>query len=551
MAAAAEAAKRAAVGLHPPSSAFAELLRNSRFASFDPLVRQTYYSPPENLHRGDWGLKRPITLRRKNAHITLKDYEHRAFFVEWSRGDPQVNFIKKFDAANITPTVGEGESGVWGARLGKHKSYWMIDSDYCPEEDESDLPVFKSEPEPEPEYDHELAEAEVNEMLALGESGPGMYGADPKEKEEWEGEDYIQPNIYAMSPQQFHHYIKKLRTLRPQFMEWLKKHAEVNPHLVGKRVTDLHNDALTLHRQFLAEYWKKEFTNSVSRKVEQQPHAYAGLTYARMSILDGDFTRKFEPGLVLQEIPFATEKPSEKEKEEEEGEKELPAHIVSYAGVSALLNSGELPEHIEPLVKKDADTIDPKNVEKASMSMAFMPGTFMLYQAPNVVGRFAQGLKGVRVTAEVVVDPEEEVREADVWYSQLSEEVKSDLAALVAEQTEAGQTQEIEEFKSELTHALGTVLEDREAAIQEVIEEANSMDKQGDNYLNDADKDYVDYEEMEREDDEDAEDHEDHEEHKEHKDIKAASKAGRQNVLNNLKKMMGEGGGDSAGPYGL
>ena len=46
---------------------FPELLRRSRFASFDPTIRQSYGTPPSRLHRGNWGLKRPIAQSKRSA----------------------------------------------------------------------------------------------------------------------------------------------------------------------------------------------------------------------------------------------------------------------------------------------------------------------------------------------------------------------------------------------------------------------------------------------------------------------------------------------------
>ncbi|KAJ7286440.1 hypothetical protein C8J57DRAFT_663941 [Mycena rebaudengoi] len=66
------ACSRASPDVIPPASLFAQLLRNSRFAAYDPQIRRTYYSPKQFAQRGYWGLKRPIAQRKKNSFITYK-----------------------------------------------------------------------------------------------------------------------------------------------------------------------------------------------------------------------------------------------------------------------------------------------------------------------------------------------------------------------------------------------------------------------------------------------------------------------------------------------
>jgi hypothetical protein len=75
---------------------FANLLRNSRLASYDRTLEQVYKSPKRYRKIGDWGLKRnlPTVIRTKNVTIgALDTAEHQT---PWESGDSKVLFIKRW-----------------------------------------------------------------------------------------------------------------------------------------------------------------------------------------------------------------------------------------------------------------------------------------------------------------------------------------------------------------------------------------------------------------------------------------------------------------------
>jgi len=113
-------ASSSAVTIHPPASPFALLLRRSRFASYDPAIRQTYSAPPASAHRGQWGLKRPIALRRRNAFISLTNFETRAQQTEWNNAESQVRFIRRFEEMGTLPVAVVGTP--WYKALGKART---------------------------------------------------------------------------------------------------------------------------------------------------------------------------------------------------------------------------------------------------------------------------------------------------------------------------------------------------------------------------------------------------------------------------------------------
>src|ERR1700753_3240365 len=99
-----------------PTSPFAQLLRNSRFATFDPSIRKTYYSPKQFVERGYWGLKRPITQRKKNSFITIKKWETRQHYVEWDNAEGQVRFSRRMEELNVRPAA--RFQSAWAMQMG-------------------------------------------------------------------------------------------------------------------------------------------------------------------------------------------------------------------------------------------------------------------------------------------------------------------------------------------------------------------------------------------------------------------------------------------------
>ncbi|KAF8891384.1 hypothetical protein BD779DRAFT_1514950 [Infundibulicybe gibba] len=182
-----------AATITPPASQFAQLLRRSRFASFDPAIRQTYSSPQASAHRGDWGLKRPIALRRKNAFISISNaFESPAQYIEWNNAESQVRFIRRVEEMGTLPRTAVGTP--WHKTLGKAKTQWLADSEFW------------------------LTSGPID-LKGLGKKGPGSYDA------------HIMPNINSMSRREFVRYLRTLRALRPAFKSHVKENAAKNPYL--------------------------------------------------------------------------------------------------------------------------------------------------------------------------------------------------------------------------------------------------------------------------------------------------------------------------------
>ncbi|KAF8197583.1 hypothetical protein BJ912DRAFT_846190 [Pholiota molesta] len=311
----------------PPPSPFGELLRRSNFASYDPAVRQTYTAPASYIHRGNWGLKRPIANRKRHSTIVLRNFEEHAHFIEWDKAPVQVDFIKRVEELNIQPTL--ADNSTWAHSLGPYAD--AIDSEFCPSEGlkrprKPDLKVLAAHRPPT------FKKGFDEQLLFLGNKGKGAYGAngvEPRAK----GDAYIQPNIAAMTPQKFEDYLEELRELRPKFLEYIRqeiketrgesdKHSQDPGSLKDEEIiTKMSAEAAkkNLHRYFLGQHTQDTFdgyraaatdANELERvkenpnalqPIQGQPHRLAGLIYSKPTMLETYYAGRAEPGLVLQE----------------------------------------------------------------------------------------------------------------------------------------------------------------------------------------------------------------------------------------------------------
>ncbi|TEB25980.1 hypothetical protein FA13DRAFT_1737885 [Coprinellus micaceus] len=416
---AAQVARTAArpAGVLPPASPFAELLRRSRFASYDPEVKQTYSAPPEYAHRGNWGLKRPIAQKRRNAYITLKSYEDHAQFIEWNNAEAQVRFMKRFEELNVTPRI--SDTSKMGKTLGSSKSsIWLTDSEFDTAKDKEYRYAVREKAVEEAE---EQAGREDVSLEDLGKRGRGKYSgmAVPSTITQRQGPwNYRQPNIDAMNGEEFEAYIERLRTLRPMFYERMREELSrklnssgITPAGLQPSTSDLRlamNKHLSSdHRVFINDYFERQYAERtddlaaadpesgealpkdfVQPKIKPQPHRSGGLMYAHPTLLDTFFTTKPKSALILGEETSKVSTP-------DHNVGALPVH-VSFGGVIAELE--RRPQGTKPLFTYNSgpeNGILSENVVKVRVSH------FELTHAPNVVGRKAEGLKGMCVKERV------------------------------------------------------------------------------------------------------------------------------------------------------
>ncbi|KIY46950.1 hypothetical protein FISHEDRAFT_29517, partial [Fistulina hepatica ATCC 64428] len=252
------------------SAPFTELLRRSKFASFDPYIRQTYGAPQNFAQRGNFGLKRPIDLQRKNAFITFKRFEDRADYNAWNHAEQQVRFVRRFEELGVRPNV--ASASRWMRYIsGKSDLYWLVDSEFCPGQGLlHQLPSYETKP---------ISMAELTRM-----------GGQRRQSVPWYEVSSIYPNADAMSPRQFRRYLKKLRALRPEFKQYLAKLCKEDESMRDRppavQMSHIAQTERNVHEQFLSAQTAKEFQAPGSMMICEQPHRFGGLVYDHRSTLE-------------------------------------------------------------------------------------------------------------------------------------------------------------------------------------------------------------------------------------------------------------------------
>ncbi|KJA24314.1 hypothetical protein HYPSUDRAFT_200802 [Hypholoma sublateritium FD-334 SS-4] len=341
-----------------PASPFGELLRRSNFAAYDPTIRQTYAAPPSYVHRGNWGLKRPIANRVRHSAIVLRQFEEHAHYIEWDKAPAQVDFVRRVEALNIAPQL--EPNTPWMLSLGPAAD--AIDSDFCAP---TAVPAWRSAESvreavagPAPDETFRIPKTMrgrgVGRRVGLGaedlpanvpakaEREAGGYGkkaeptvVPPPVAPRADAESYIQPNVAAMTPTQFEAYLAELRALRPQFKAYLRAEIEkqrgdkekgrrINPESLSddELILNLGEEAKDkgLHRYFLGAHTRAKFdvySDAADKKlspkeaaaaantpqpIQGQPHKFGGLVYSKPTKLETYFSGRAEPGLVLQKL---------------------------------------------------------------------------------------------------------------------------------------------------------------------------------------------------------------------------------------------------------
>jgi hypothetical protein len=422
----------------PPSSPFSELLRQSKFATFDPCIRQTYSAPPSYAQRGNFGLKRPISNRKSHAYIVLKDFEEHAHYIEWNNAKAQVKWIKKVEELYVAPqlkTVSPWASGLGPSATSKDSG---LDSDFCPgesalveredEEPEPLGPVASAESSASnhaPSIPPSLADSPISAETLLPSRGKGGYGAnadiDPADAL---GKMFLQPNISAMPTAVFKRYMEKLRKLRPEFIAYvraeLKKSNDSNKNHKSIVVDPDHhsdNDLIAVlgplildqrfHLRFMglkteADYHAEPVAENVSKEerirlrreavlsankpqpIRPQPHKFAGLMYAHPTALETRFIGKPQPGIYLEYSPNQINA-SEK-------------HIASFAGMASQFR------HLGVGAKPVFESGSGANLDNLSQGTRLMsPTNLTLTSVPTVVGRAAPSKPMLHVSMRTTV----------------------------------------------------------------------------------------------------------------------------------------------------
>ena len=229
-------------------SQFAQLLKRSKFASFDPSIAQIYTSHGGYAHRGDFGFKRPFpaTARRSVPYVVVKDVDDSMMQTEWNVAENQGRWMKR-----ITETGAGAKAEIkspWN-ESGQVATRWDMYSTFDKSGAHTDP---KSLPRP------------MNE------------------------------NWSSMTKPQFDAYLNRMRHLRPEFKEFLHEKwllasksqtptsAPIIPLFNADGEADLplaSTDRSAHHREYLQSRKRSEESELSDRRITPFPHTNAGLSY--------------------------------------------------------------------------------------------------------------------------------------------------------------------------------------------------------------------------------------------------------------------------------
>lgn len=382
----------AAAAVIPQSpSPFAALLRRSKFASFDPSIGQVYTTTGGDAHRGNYGLKRALALRKRNAFVRFTAVDSRHQQTEWSTGQKEAKWLAKFTEAGRRPAVAYGSSmhsmsGPYGERP------WEVDTDFA---------------------------------LGAGQQPVAEDGAGKKK-------NMPAANIASMSPRQFERHLERLRSLRPAFAEFLATTAKeeaangkAKPHVRSTNLLEQAQIESPLHKMFLSQEAYDSLHKSESTEIEQQLHPNGALSYTHTPDLQHFLLKKPLDGRAVDMI--------------NPGDKKSAAAV--FAGMTADIATKRSeavdPMDWKPLVEQGIDTA--KGFTKFRMTNA------QLARAPLVVGRYPEGLEGMRLKTSVSSHSKPEMQRANSyppWSREYNAHISTDVAAVdVKRMTSMARTQ--------------------------------------------------------------------------------------------------------------
>lgn len=357
-----------------PPSHFAELLRRSRFATYDPAIRQTYSSPAAHVHRGDWGIKRPLSLRKRNTFVSFSSFEHRAQFTDWNYAENEARFIRRVEEMGTRIVVSEQSS--WYQAMGDAKTQWPLDSEFCPGEESVDAEVNEKRLEMPVSLD----------PVNLGTRGPGQYGSNrPLHRKPQQPI----PNYSAMTEKQFKRYLRKLRALQPEFKEYLKAQTDKSVYELTKEGVHPH------HFRFLSHHTAQEYRDPNTRKIKDQPHPNAALMYARTTPLSSSLTTEPQPGIMLQ--PYDKKTNLHRFTGPREG------FLASFGGLIAFVDKSQAGGREALFYPSSEHAIDGFALNNSVGAMRME--RIKIHQHPRVVGRRAQSFPHVQLECHAVVPP--------------------------------------------------------------------------------------------------------------------------------------------------
>ncbi|OAX41544.1 hypothetical protein K503DRAFT_481685 [Rhizopogon vinicolor AM-OR11-026] len=346
-----------ALAAQASKSPFAALLKRSKFSTFDPKIAQVYTTHGGDAHRGNWGFKRPLPLRRRGAYITVRAVDSLEKQTEWNSAEPQASWMKNWDELQFNPT-----------------------------NQNSLVPTTRSE---------------RNDTTTGADIADSEYAPDQSNPLEWRSPAI--PNIHAMSNNEFEQYLVHISRQREAFFKYkveqlekaeAAKKAKATERENAEAVTEISEGATKTRRKkkklpFVIdparlEYYLDEFAtwesqkrreNHHSHSLESLPHPSSGLHYSNFTPLQTYLSTKERKGRLVEEV---------------RGDKGRPLYYVaSYAGMGTVVQQKKQGV-MSPMVWGDASKTG---------ATKFRPESVTLHRAPEVVGK-RQGLKAAKISVE-------------------------------------------------------------------------------------------------------------------------------------------------------
>lgn len=353
-------------------SSFSKLLRQSKFASYDPAINQVYTSFGGYSHRGHWGTKRDLPPKRKhkvsdplvstsggrgsarrNPVAFLSALDSAEGQTEWSSAEKDVRWLRRLE--ELGSGVYLTDTSAWRKRVGssRGRATGAMDS----------------------EFDTADSSQKIGQQMTSA-----------------------LPNTLAMSERRFKAYISHLRGKRKEFHEFLQETG------VGQ-TTKGRNNAAPLpvqmyhhaqgssshHTRFLAHTNQKAATQATSNTLTPVPHPSAGLDYLNPTPLMSQLLFP-EPikGRYVQGTAKATRYPV----------KYSSDAIISLAGYNAMLASdlssaSSRPIDWHKLVERDFSQPTDKTTSKYRVER------LELSEVPRVVGQSRQNIEGAQIKMHV------------------------------------------------------------------------------------------------------------------------------------------------------
>ena len=351
-------------------SHFANLLRQSRFASFDPSIGKVYASYGGHAHRGNWGLKRPLPLRQRKGNITVHAVDSIAQQTEWAPAEQQARWIQMWEEVGITPKTADGP---WMDKLGTTGLYkWEVDSEFAPN--------------PMPAPTPKKVETNKESVSSSGTEATNTETTKETKKPDEDSSEAI-PNIYSMTDREFERYLEKLREMRPAFLEYLEtrtKKAEERGNLWQHRRSIEGDD----YKLFLMAKAAQDYRSHDSRVIEQKPQRYGGLVYSPQSLLQSKLTVEAAPGRILERASAS-------------GSPNSGDYVTSFAGMTPHLHRDHSQAKSPLNWRSLGASTDAPDAMRGTAPMRLAYAT--LLSTPETVQPEPRALRSVRMEMEVYV----------------------------------------------------------------------------------------------------------------------------------------------------